>query len=496
MVSRRLSATGIRFSVILFPPGSWALLTVGLPAHTGPDLDGVTTFRTHEQRPGRAPSIPRGQRCSPRPRRLPAGRLPLRCGQSLHPATFPSTGFSLNEASTRVHAIRPVRSSPRLWPPGWNEPPLGFPPGLRTPPTRSRTTHAEVGTGHRARTWNYTLNITSSISNPVVHSMRATSCRTSPKRSRDATWRSLESDRADGHIRGGRDWSERESRPTQPRAIFRTRVTARLTCASWPVLAETRLAPDARDWGEAGKSPWCRESCLPGDASLPRLCGASALRSARRPDRMGSRERAQDREGGTRHRIPEVVYRALPSEGALKEVRRLAGSSATIESVVSLEGGQHAATWRVDTATPARTVVVRQFPAGDSAAGHEARVLRILNGLRGLAPMLLGSDLAGRWSECPTVLISWLDGEADITPSDPDAWGAQLGRALARVHATPSERRSALPSVFDRSSGSPERLDGPAAEGIRSNWPRIIAPLTCSRTPTTGPATSCGATER
>jgi hypothetical protein len=36
VVSRCLSATGIRFSVILFPPGNWALLTVGLPnAPTG-----------------------------------------------------------------------------------------------------------------------------------------------------------------------------------------------------------------------------------------------------------------------------------------------------------------------------------------------------------------------------------------------------------------------------------------------------------------------------
>jgi hypothetical protein len=35
---------------------------------------------------------------------------------------------------------------------------LGLSPGLRTPPTKSRTTHARVGTGHRARTWNYTLN--------------------------------------------------------------------------------------------------------------------------------------------------------------------------------------------------------------------------------------------------------------------------------------------------------------------------------------------------
>jgi hypothetical protein len=55
---------------------------------------------------------------------------------------------------------------------------LGLSPGLRTPPTKSRTTHAEEGTGHRARTWNYTLNSHQSISNPVVHSMRATSRRT------------------------------------------------------------------------------------------------------------------------------------------------------------------------------------------------------------------------------------------------------------------------------------------------------------------------------
>jgi aminoglycoside phosphotransferase (APT) family kinase protein len=119
--------------------------------------------------------------------------------------------------------------------------------------------------------------------------------------------------------------------------------------------------------------------------------------------------------------------------------------------------------------------VVRQFPVGDSAAASEAKVLGVLDGLRGLAPTLLGSDLAGRWSECPTVLTSWLDGEADITPSDPDAWAAELGRALAQVHAMPTARVAILPGVFDRSSGSLERLEGAAAPGIRSSWPRITA---------------------
>jgi aminoglycoside phosphotransferase (APT) family kinase protein len=170
-----------------------------------------------------------------------------------------------------------------------------------------------------------------------------------------------------------------------------------------------------------------------------------------------------------------VACPVSPSRGALEEARRLAGSSAAVASVVCLAGGQHAATWRVDTLRPPVTLVIRQFPAGDGAAAHEALVLRVLDGLDGTAPVLLASDLAGRWSQCPTVLTSWLDGHADITPSDPDAWAAQLGRALARVHAMPSERLSALPSVFDHSGGSRARLQGPAAAGIRSRWAQITA---------------------
>ncbi len=164
-----------------------------------------------------------------------------------------------------------------------------------------------------------------------------------------------------------------------------------------------------------------------------------------------------------------------PSAGALEQVRRLAGSAATIDSVSSLEGGQHAATWRVDTACPALTVVVRQFPAGDSAGACEAQVLRMLDGLGGLAPVLLGSDLAGLWSECQTTLISWLDGGGDIAPADPDAWAAQLGRTLASVHAVPADRLSTLASVFDQTGGSREALDGPLAAPIRADWPRITA---------------------
>ena len=164
---------------------------------------------------------------------------------------------------------------------------------------------------------------------------------------------------------------------------------------------------------------------------------------------------------------------ALPSAGALEEVRRVAGSSAVLLDVARLEGGQHADTWRVDTGNPAFSAVVREFPIGDPAARHEQLVLRTLDGLGGLAPVLVGGDLDRRWSERPTSLISWLDGEPDIRPSDPERWARELGHALARVHAVPSERLAQLPSVFDR-RGAQAQCNGPLAPELRARWSQIV----------------------
>jgi aminoglycoside phosphotransferase (APT) family kinase protein len=144
-----------------------------------------------------------------------------------------------------------------------------------------------------------------------------------------------------------------------------------------------------------------------------------------------------------------------------------------ITDVARLEGGQHADTWRVDTDNPASSVVVRQFPIADSAACREQRVLRTLDGLAGLAPVLLGGDLDGQWSQHPTSLISWLDGESNITLCDPETWARELGRALALVHAVASDRLAELPSVFD-GRGSQAELNGPLAPEVRSRWSQII----------------------
>jgi len=132
-------------------------------------------------------------------------------------------------------------------------------------------------------------------------------------------------------------------------------------------------------------------------------------------------------------------------------------------------------TWRVDTQDPALSVVVRQFPVADTAGAHEQLVLRTLDGLSGLAPKWLGGDLDARWSDHPTSVISWLDGQADITPTDPDRWAGELGRALAVVHSAPNDRLTELPSVFDRCGGSRQALDGPLATRVRSRWAQIVA---------------------
>ncbi len=164
-----------------------------------------------------------------------------------------------------------------------------------------------------------------------------------------------------------------------------------------------------------------------------------------------------------------------PSAGALAHVRSLAGPDAAIRSVTRLEGGQHAETWSVDTESPELRVVVRRFPPGDAAARREREVLDALDGLGGLAPIVLASDLDGRWSESPTSLISWLDGEPDITPDRPEEWAVQLGKALGVVHAVPAERLAALPSVFDRHSDPEAGLAGPLLGRVRSEWDRIRA---------------------
>jgi aminoglycoside phosphotransferase (APT) family kinase protein len=165
-----------------------------------------------------------------------------------------------------------------------------------------------------------------------------------------------------------------------------------------------------------------------------------------------------------------LAMRDLPSSGvAVERATELAGPDATVTAVRALAGGTHARTWLIQLAHPDLEVVLREFPAGDDTARHEAVVLTDLDGLDGLAPRLLASSSgqrpAGSW-----VLISRLPGRADITPDQPAAWAEQLGRALARIHATPLRGLTGFQRVLDRAEGSRAALRGPAASVVAARW--------------------------
>ena len=185
-VSCRLSATGIRFLVILCPLGNWAFLAVGLPVLLpGPDPDGVVTFRAHaELRPGWVPSLPRGLRCPHGRQVIPGRRMPPCSGPSLYPR--PATHHRRllitrhHQGFTVVHPSGlPLACSPRV-----EREPSGLFPGLHTPPLPAA--HAGVGTGIVGTCLSYvTISWSSSQRS---HSPRATSCRTDLTRKLGPRW--------------------------------------------------------------------------------------------------------------------------------------------------------------------------------------------------------------------------------------------------------------------------------------------------------------------
>ena len=168
-----------------FPPPAFASRSsdsrqgIGFPhgRPTGQDPagpDGVTAFRTHELRPGWVPPIPRGRGAHPAgspPQPAPAASQ----RQVPRPRQQPTIEGPLHEASTGVHAIHPS-GLPLAHAPGMEPAALRLPPELRTLP--SPATHVRGGDRPSSTDLELPLNSHPSISNPVVHSMRATSRRT------------------------------------------------------------------------------------------------------------------------------------------------------------------------------------------------------------------------------------------------------------------------------------------------------------------------------
>jgi hypothetical protein len=142
-----------------------------------PDHDGVTTFRTHELRPGRVAPIPRGPGgAHPAGHRSPAGtrrrfQRPVPT-TPLPPPTYTGLLLTRHQRSFKQFT-RPVFSLPAA--PGWDGRPWAFPrasnPAITGDARQGRRQAAEHGPG--------TMRSTSA--DPpirIVLSSRATSCRT------------------------------------------------------------------------------------------------------------------------------------------------------------------------------------------------------------------------------------------------------------------------------------------------------------------------------
>src|SRR3954467_11464529 len=166
--SCRLSAAGIRFFGLLFPPGISALLAVGLPSNRSD--------------PGRGFHVPHirdatglGALFTPRPSgALTAGPIPPAAARPLYqrpgpitPVVVPSSGAVSYGASSRVHSRSPARSSPSPGrPPDGTGTPSAFSSGF-APQQARPAAHAKAGDGHRALARSYMTDIVG----PPIHAL-------------------------------------------------------------------------------------------------------------------------------------------------------------------------------------------------------------------------------------------------------------------------------------------------------------------------------------
>ncbi len=169
-----LSATGVRFLGILFPPRNSAPLTVGLPRSSAWTRTGFPCSARMRHGWDRAPSLPRGRRCSHGQSGILDRRLPPLNGRSLSPRSLsPSRDVGITGHQQGFKIVRPP-SLPFACDPRTERGPSGF--SLSSTPDWAGPGHACQGRD-RPRTL---TRITSSTSSNLLqrnHSPRATSCR-------------------------------------------------------------------------------------------------------------------------------------------------------------------------------------------------------------------------------------------------------------------------------------------------------------------------------
>ena len=109
---------------------------------TGASWRTVVTFRTHELRLDRVPSIPRGRRCPHDRCMSPAAACRFSAASPCHPGLRPAPGCVSHEASAKVHCRSPQPAFPSPVAPGGTGP-SGF--SLSFAPGRAGPCHAHQG---------------------------------------------------------------------------------------------------------------------------------------------------------------------------------------------------------------------------------------------------------------------------------------------------------------------------------------------------------------
>jgi hypothetical protein len=153
LVSRRLSAAGIRFMGILSRPGIPPLLRSAYrAARGGADPSGVSMFRTRETRPGPGALYTPGTTVPARTRVHPMSAVcRLATAGPCHPGSTTRPGMSRSRGISKGSlAFAHPGHSPRRWPPDGTGA-LRLSPGLHT--RLSRTQPRMPGQGQAFRHW-------------------------------------------------------------------------------------------------------------------------------------------------------------------------------------------------------------------------------------------------------------------------------------------------------------------------------------------------------
>ncbi|HEY7822969.1 MAG TPA: aminoglycoside phosphotransferase family protein [Acidimicrobiia bacterium] len=129
-----------------------------------------------------------------------------------------------------------------------------------------------------------------------------------------------------------------------------------------------------------------------------------------------------------------MQYAPLPTEEQLERVRGAIGAGSLVHAR-RIEGGL-SCTIDVLAEGATRMILRRYGPwtnGAVSVAARETRALELLQRANIPAPAPIWVDTEDVFEE-PSILISFVEGEPDLTPSNPFDWAEKLAAVLTRIH--------------------------------------------------------------